>query len=639
MEEKAGGKRLAADPKKTAGDGGKRKIVLLVLGAVLVVLLAGYVGLCAAAGNGRLWPNTAYLGVDVSGLTVAQAEQAVGEDLARRWTGKAVALREPGSGVELSLDMEGLMEPADLTGDLNAIAGNYGFFARGGRYLKGLFHKGGETGAALRYTQDGQGRLDEALSQLSQRLGIDGNATTYELTDTHLILRKGVTGSAVDLDAVRNGVTAALIGEGPETVTVPLIQAPPAEPDLEAVREELYAQVSDAYLDRETQEIVPSVTGKDLDVEAARIALGQTAEGKVCQVPLQITDPKVTTEALSASLFRDVLGEATTRVTGTADRKQNVKTAAGFVNGVILFPGDEFSFNQLCSPYTVAHGYGKATAYVNGLSKETVAGGICQASSTLYWATLMANLETVERSAHRYEPSYIKGGLDATVYGDYGDEGSLDFRFKNSGAYPLKIEMSMDEKNYLHVTLRGTNDDGVHGEPYSTNRVVTKPYQTIYQADATVPQGTTRKDPERTGYNAVSIDTYQRLVDADGKKISETKLYTTKYHVRDEIVLFNPGDLELWGIDPYTGIRAEPTETPAGAETPAPVGSESPAPAGSESPAPVESGRPAPVESGSPAPGGEDPVPPPEVPLPPATAAPEPTPVAPPPGGFLTIPQ
>ena len=269
------------------------------------------------------------------------------------------------------------------------------------------------------------------------------------------------------------------------------------------------------------------------------------------------------------------------------------------------------------------------SAYVNGLSKDTVAGGICQASSTLYWVSLMANLETVERYAHRYEPSYVKGGLDATVYGDYSDEGSLDFRFKNNTEYPIKIEASVDSKNYIHVTIRGTDVTGIHGQPYSTNRVVTQPFETIYQADASVPQGTTKKDEERTGYNGVTIDTYQKLVDADGKVVSDQLLYQTKYKVRNEVILFNPADLELWGIDPFTGIRTEPVVAPGEPE-------ESGAPA--VTPGPEESSTPEQTPPPILPPDvGDNPILPPgqeQTPPPVETLTPSDLPIIPPPGSF-----
>ncbi|MCI8474488.1 MAG: hypothetical protein HFF07_04035 [Oscillospiraceae bacterium] len=568
MEGKNGGKRLVTEPKKGPGGG---RIAAIAAAALAAVLLVGYAGLCAYAG-GRIYPNTTAFGLDISGMDREEARRAVQSQAAALTQGRRVELREPSSGAAVSLELEGLVSQLEL----ELWPGEYdrGRAVTGIKYLSHLFS--GETAdisGDMAFTPEGQERLEEALEELSRKAGVAGNETTYRITEEELIFTKGRTGRTLDVQEASSQLRQAVF-HGLSQVEVPVVEAPPAEPDMEAIREELYAEVSDAYLDRETEEIVPSVTGRDLDLEAARIALSQTADGKVCRVPLQLTQPKMTTEQLSESLFRDVLGEATTRVTGTAIRRENVSVAAAHVNGTILFPGEEFSFNQTCSPYAVSNGYGKATAYVNGLSKDTVAGGVCQASSTLYWAVLKANLEVLDRRPHRYEPSYVKGGLDATVFGNYGDEGSTDFRFKNNTEEPLRITAEMDGKNYLKVTISGTDTTGIHGEPYSTNRVVTQAYQTIYEASANVPQGTTQKDPERTGYNGVTIDTYQKLVDKEGNTVSETKLYSTRYYHRNETILFNPADLALWNIDPVTGIRTDPppaVETPAGGEeTPIP---------------------------------------------------------------------
>lgn len=586
MEEKAGGKRLATGP-----DNGKNKsrTALIAAGAALVLLIGGYTALCAYAGGGggRMAPNTRIGGVEVGGLSAGEAVTVLDSALQRRLSDLEIPFTCQGTlyqvpGTEFSYDAEGTVKSASPAAAPLPL--------RGFRFLSGMLNRNG-TPVSL--------ALDHVPDEVERAAREQGDAdaqTTWDLRDTAVVFTKGRTGRTVDvaglLPALTERAEHLLNNDEPAEYTpveAVIAVAPPAQPDFEAIRREVYTEVSDAYLDRESLEIVPSVTGKDLDVEEARRALEGAGEGTTFRVELLLTEPKTSTEQLTESLFRDVLGEATTRVTGTADRKVNVKVAAAFINGSIVFPGEEFSFNQKCSPYTVENGYGKATAYVNGLSKDTVAGGICQASSTLYWATLIANLETLERYAHRYEPSYVKGGLDATVYGDYGEEGSLDFRFRNDTDHPVKIEASVDEKNYIHVTIRGTNTTGIQGQPYSTNRVVTHPYATIYQANDTVPQGTTQKDTERTGYNGVSIETYQKLVDAEGKTVSETLLYKTKYHYRDEIILFNPADLELWGIDPVTGIRAEPTPAP---ETPA--GSEQPTESGwpQESGLPAESGQP-----------------------------------------------
>lgn len=599
MDEKTGGKRLAPDENKG------KKTALLIAAAVLAAVCAAYIGLCAFAARDVMWPGTSVLGIDVSGLSTAQAAETVRAETEARWAGRTVELSEPRSGARFTLDAGGLVEPADLEKDLRlARSGGAqgGFLTLGGRYLSHLISKQGvDVTPSLSYTAQGQERMDALVDQVSKTLGIDGNETVYHITDAAVIFTKGRTGATVDTEALRRGVTFSLSGTGPEEVEISLIQAPPAEPDFEAIHEKVFTAAAAAYLDRDSHEIVPSVIGRDFDIDDARYDLEMTEEGETCRVEFTLDVPSPTTEELSETLFRDVLGEAVTRVTGTSDRKMNVGVAAKFLDGTIIFPGEEFSFNKTCSPYSVDNGYGKATAYVNGLSKDTVAGGICQASSTLYWATLKANLETVERSAHRYEPSYIKGGLDATVYGDYGDEGGLDFRFQNSTEAPIKLEAFVDEKNYIHVLIHGTDTTGIHGEPYSTGRVVTRAYQTIYQASETVPQGTTRKDPERTGYNGVSIETYQKLVDADGKTVEEKLLYKTKYYSRDEVIFYNPADIWLWNIDPYTGLRVDPAASPGVSGTEGPTETGTPGgeqtPPAAETPggavtAPAESDRP-----------------------------------------------
>lgn len=574
MEEKdtrAGGKRMAAG-------GGTGKKAAIALGAAAVLVLAGYLGLCAYAGSGggRMAPNTHIGGVAVGGQSTEAAAATLESALEERLAALGVQFSCEGKlytvpGGEFSYDAAGAVTVA------SPASGS--FFTRGAKFLQGLLSKNGH---AVALTLD---HVPEAVVRAARECGDADTQTTWEVTDTAVVFTKGRTGRSLDAAQLMAALTERAghllnndepAGYAPVEAVVAV--APPGEPDFEMIRRGLFTEAAEAYLDRESGEIVPSVTGKDLDIDAARTALAGAEEGKLCRVELTLDVPAVTTESLTESLFRDTLGSAATRVTGTADRKMNVRVAAAFLDGKIVFPGEEFSFNQACSPYSVANGYGKATAYVNGLSKDTVAGGICQASSTLYWASLKANLETVERSAHRYEPSYVNGGLDATVYGDYQEEGSLDFRFKNSTEHPIKLEAYMDDRNYLYVNIYGTDTTGVHGEPYSTNRVVIQAYETIYEPSDAIPQGTTQKDPERTGYHAVSWDTYQKLVDAEGNTVSETKLYTTKYKLRNAVVLYNPADMALWGIDPYTGLQTlepvVPSTEPGGEAVLPPEGSQ-----------------------------------------------------------------
>lgn len=575
-----GGKRLAPG----SSGGGKKGLVALL--AVLVLALGAYCGLCVYAGaGGKLPPRTAVAGLEVGGMDRRQAKALLLEQLPQRVGSIQVDFLCGGEiytvpGSEFTIDMDALERELD-----GLCAGP--FLTRGAQFLR-LMLDGGNKALPLSLTQTPQ-----AVRRAQAEQGSVDGQTTWRETESALILTKGRTGRTVDEQGLMARLTerAGHLLNNDEPAEYAPVEAviavrPPAQPDFERIHQQVYTVAQAAYFDTEKLEIVPSVTGRDFDVATAQAALDQCGEGQTCAVPLTLTRPEVTTAELSEKLFRDDLGEAVTKVTGTNIRIDNVRHAASLVNGRIVLPGEEFSFNQACSPYTVDNGYGKATAYVGGLSKDTVAGGICQMSSTLYWASLKANLKTVERYAHAYYPSYIRGGLDATVYGDYGESGSLDFRFTNDTEYPIRLEAYMDNSRYLHVIIHGTDTTGIHGEPYSTNLVVTKQAQTIYEAREDIPQGTTQKDPERTAYNGTTIDTYQKLVDREGNVVSEEKLYTSKYAVRNAVVWFNPADLALWNIDPETGLqRSDPTPGPEESTTPVITG---PEPTVQPTPAPSE---------------------------------------------------
>jgi len=596
MEEKetrtAGGKRVA--PK-----GKGRKAAAIAAAVILVLLAGGYLGLCAWAGRGNtLLPNTAVGGVELGGMTADQAAAVLTRDLTPRL--ESMRLDFLCGGKLYTVYGNEFTFSAEDTASALFAAQNGPFLTRGGRFLLSLARGGGHP-ASLTLSALPAG-VDQAVTECADA----DTQTTWEVQGESLVMTKGRTGRTMDVPSLTAALTqrANQLLDDPSLSFAPLEaqveESAPIEPDLDLLHTQLCAQVADAYLDKETGEIVPSVTGMDFDVDRARAAWSAAGEGETFRVPLDVTQPAISTQLLTESLFRDVLGEAVTYAHGTADRKLNIRVAGEFMNDTILLPGEEFSFNQVCSPYSVDNGYGKATAYVNGLSKDTVAGGICQASSTLYWAALKANLETVERWAHRYEPSYIVGGLDATVYGDYGEEGSLDYRFVNNTDYPIKIESYMDEKHYIHVILHGTDTTGIHGEPYSAGRVVTLEAQTKYEPNETVPQGTTRKDPERTAYNAVTIETYQKLVDADGKVVETKYLYKTNYKARDAVILYNPADAELWGIDPATGLQTSaPSASPAESGVPESPAA-SPETSGDPTPPPAETPYLPPEASGQP---------------------------------------
>lgn len=573
------GKRVARGPGMPRGG----KIALAVVLVLVLALAGGYVGLCAYAGSSAFLPNTSIAGVDVSGQSREGAAAALEgalpgllADSRAEFTCAGQSYVVNGDDPSVSVDAAAAVDAA-----LTDQAGS--FFTRGGRYLAAVMHGNRySVPVTLTGTPDAVTRAVEECSDPEAQ-------TTWEVTDTELVLHKGVTGRTIDVAALTDALAERLgiLVSGFQLDAAPIeaqvTTAPPAAPDFDAIRSEVAAEPADAYLDKETREIVPSVTGVDFDTAQAQAVLDAAGEGETVSVPLLLTEPKLTTAKLEANLFKDVLGSGSTTCAGPSNRWYNIDLAAKRLNGTILLPGETFSYNDTVGPYTLASGYKAAGTYQNGQSVDATAGGICQLSSNLYWVTLKANLEIVERHKHQFNGGYMPViGTDATVWSD-----QLDFRFQNNTDYPIKIESYLDKNHKLHVTIYGTDTTGIHGEPYHVV-ISTVPYKNTYQPKDSIPVGTEpQRDPNYSRYSGYTVDLYQKLVDKNGKTISTTLLYRNTYKASDAVYYYNPADAARWGIDPSTGLKTLTPVTPTPSPSPSPSPAPSPTPGGTPSPVPT----------------------------------------------------
>lgn len=137
---------------------------------------------------------------------------------------------------------------------------------------------------------------------------------------------------------------------------------------------------------------------------------------------------------------------------------ENVRLAAAALNGKIIQPGEEFSFNLTTGNRTTDKGYRPAGAYVNGVLVEEPGGGVCQVSSTLYNAVVFSGLKTTERHAHSYEPSYVTPGEDAMV--SYDGHSGPDMKFVNNSKTAVGIKTSFSEPEADHLHLRESDPGG-----------------------------------------------------------------------------------------------------------------------------------------------------------------------------------
>ncbi len=352
--------------------------------------------------------------------------------------------------------------------------------------------------------------------------------------------------------------------------------------------------------------------GYGFDLESAKTQLASAAYGDTLNIPFVYLTPSASNPAQTN--FTDVLALYRTPHTDDADRNTNLYLACKAINGVILEPGAEFSYNRALGERTAERGYRPAESYVNGMTVDTLGGGICQVSSTLYYCTLTADLETVERYAHSYVPAYMPMGTDAAV-----SWGTKDFRFRNTTHAPIRIEAWMAD-GYVYVKLLGTEEKNytvqIDYDLISTSKATTV-YQEYSPDNAYGYQdGTVLVTP----YDGATVKTYCYFYDRDtGALLSKNYVDTSRYRVRNQVIC------KIVSPDPPPTTPENPQ--PTAPENPQPTAPEDPQPTAPEDPQPTAPEDPQPTAPEDPQPTApEDPQPTvPENPQPTAPEDPQPT--------------
>ena len=551
------GKRIAA-PEETAEvkrKGSRRAI--WIAGAVLAVLVAAWAGLCLyASGYGGVFPGVTMAGEDLGGLSLDHAEEQLSEALEGFLTGRVVAVAADGEDLG-TYDLAELGayavagEAAQAAWDVGRESGALGWLKNGWTMLRGLL--GGETALEPRVYYD-EDRLSAAVEEMAGAFDQEPVDASYELTRDGLFATRERDGRALD----REGLAQALMS-APETVEAPWETVEAQALDLEAMADSFSSEPSQARYDKETGQVVDGEVGVTVDAEAARLVLESAAAGETVQLPADITFPEMTAQELEAVLFRDLLGTTTTTVSGTSVRRNNVRLSGEAVNGTILNDGEEFNYNQVVGERTVERGYGAAATYVNGETVDTVGGGICQTSSTVYLAALLSNLEIVERYNHRYWPGYITLGMDATV-----SWGGPEFRFKNNTGYPIRIDVGY-QNSQLTVSIYGTKADDTYVE--MTREVLsTTSYEVEYVETDQLPYGTQQQ--KQNGYTGYVVQTYRNVYSGDGTLISSTPEAKSTYSSRNQIILVGTAGRPEAGIPPSGGTEGGTETDPGGGEEP-----------------------------------------------------------------------
>lgn len=277
-------------------------------------------------------------------------------------------------------------------------------------------------------------------------------------------------------------------------------------------------------------EIISEQQGYQVDTEALRSLILQSfvekGEGTVV-LPVTVLYPTVTVADLTNIGIREIISEYTTVFNSQdVNRATNIKLAASKANGHIVYPGEIFSFNNVVGPREKSYGFKEAIEIVDGEFVTGVGGGICQLSSTLYNAALLANLEIIERYNHSKVLSYVPMGRDATVV-----FASLDFKFRNNTQEPLMVIAEVSGKE-LTVGIVGRHSISEKIEIITVNQEAIPPAIIIEQDDNLYLGENILK---KTGKPGVSLTT-KRVIRLHGQIIKQETLSKDRYLAEDALL-------------------------------------------------------------------------------------------------------
>lgn len=300
------------------------------------------------------------------------------------------------------------------------------------------------------------------------------------------------------------------------------------------------------YFNDDTRELVlvaPHINGRELDVEATLSGFVNQINTDNHSVPLIVKDiiPAAHSGATAADLgITELVSESTTWFYGSSDaRKHNIARSAANFYGIVVAPGEEFSFNRYLGSISETDGYEVGLIIIGGRTIEGVGGGVCQVSTTLYQTAFWAGFPIVERWEHGYMVGYYNDGegpgMDATVFTPL-----VDLRFINNTPYHLLIENYYNEENEsltfkFYSTSLGRRVE--KDEPVYEN-ITPAPREDIWEYDETIPVGTAEQYDWAAEGARVIVG--RRVFNADNQLIDE-RTFISNYIPWPNVFRYGPG--------------------------------------------------------------------------------------------------
>ena len=503
--------------------------IVVSLFIVLFVMIFSVVFALFNMNNEKILKGISILGIDISDLTVEEAKTKINNAIEERFKDEnnnlILKIGENETSVTANtfnakFDIDNAVIEADNIGrNGNILTNNYSIL-----FTK-LFKK--EIKPRL-YLDDSL--LSDTIKDINSKMKDAIVDNSYYIEKNNLIIVKGKAGYIIKTEELKEKIYEQIsnIHTNYQIIEIPVEYKEPEPINLQKIHEEIYKEPQDAYVQKNPTVVHPEVNGIDfkISVEEAEVLLKEDKEEYT--IPLKITKPKKTINNLGEEAFPDLLATFSTRFDGSNyNRNINIKLAAKKVNGTVILPGEKFSFNTIVGSRTIEAGFKEGTAYVGGKVVPDVGGGVCQVSSTIYNTALLANMQIVERSNHMFTTGYVAASRDATVY-----YGSLDFVFKNSRKYPIKMVASANG-GVCKVSIYGIKEDKEYEVIIQSKITSYINPTTIYKEDPTLEEG--KEIVEQTAITGCRSEGY-KILKLNGRIVSQTLLSKDTYKSRNKIV-------------------------------------------------------------------------------------------------------
>lgn len=452
-------------PPKTGGFWKKLGIGTAIAAAVALACALGIPAVTRIMDpyNGQIVSDVSVGGVEIGGLTKGEAKKALQAAFGEQFSQKTMEIRfsEAGTVLEkLNIRYPAnslLISPEESHAKLDAAAAVKAAYALGRTDLDGsrtmsLLPYLGLDEAAIRSVADSYA---QQLAQLYQDSSYTIQGTAPDVTNYDestpcqtVTLFRGYPGIEIDADALYNEILEGYnTGSFAVSYQGTVSAKKPVSPDLDGLWEQTRLAPENPSVDLTSYQVIPGVHGYEFDLAEAKQQFQNLAYGESTLISLHYTDPEIADED---AYFQDILGHCETPHGDNENRNGNLRKACGMLDGLVLQPGQELSYNEALGPRTKELGWLPAPAYSGTKLVDSPGGGICQVSSTLYLASVYSELTIVERRNHGYPVSYIPLGMDATV-----SWGFADLKIRNDSPMPVKIQAE-ESDGYVRISILGT---------------------------------------------------------------------------------------------------------------------------------------------------------------------------------------